>query len=145
MPNRYGANFHAESYRSSRPANRVAFQAASDGDAATVAAELGNWTQGRLTSLSAIFAGTTPAKPYPVGTRRTCTAIVTDTAGGVYKVRFRNCLTTLTADDVTALLLGVVGATGIGATLTALSGPPAIPSSGLAIVAVNAVTFTTKS
>lgn len=123
----YNANYHAESYRSSRPANAIRFGAADDGAAAAIAAELGAWTTGRLTSLQKKLLFNN-ALPYPLGTRLTLNALGATALNAVYRVRARNLKTTVTEADVVAFLTGVTGATGIGATLAPLSAPPSIPN-----------------
>lgn len=145
MATKYHANFHSESYRSSRPANAIAFYAADDGAAAAVAAELGHWTTGRLTSLTKNIGGDGTGGPYPVGTRRTMFAQASTADGRVHKVRFRNVLAGVTEDDIVALLTGVAGTGGIGAGFSILGAPPMIPGTTNAITAVASVTFVNKS
>jgi len=145
MSAQYHANFRTQSYRSSRPSNSITFFAASDGAAAAVAAELGNWTTGRLTSLTKNIGGDGYTGPYPVGTRITCTAHVADSTGAVSRVRFRNVLDTVSEADIVALLTGVAGSSGIGATLTPLGSPPQLPGTDNSIVTVLSVAFSVKS
>jgi hypothetical protein len=145
MAIKYHANFHSESYRSSRPANAVAFYAANDGAAAAVAAELGNWTTGRLTSLTKNIGGDGTAGPYPTGTRRTCFAQASTADGRVHKIRFRNVNAGVSEDDIVALLTGVAGTGGIGAGFVILGAPPKIPGTTNDITGVAAVTFVNKS
>lgn len=143
MATTYHANFKTQEFRPSRPANAVAFQAGSDGAAASIAAELGNWTTGQLSALTKNVGGAGTAGPYPVGTRITCTAHVADSTGAVSRVRFRNVNPTVTEADIVALLTGVAG-TG-GTTITALGAPPNIPGTTNPIVSVLSVLFANKS
>jgi len=138
----YNANFHTQSYRSSRPANAIRFGAVSDAAAAAVAAELANWTLGRLTSLQKkiYFENTLP---YDEGSRLSVAALGQSSTFSVYKVRWRNLLDTVTEADITNLLMGTVGSSGISAGFTALSTAPNIPN-GSAFASVSAITITNK-
>lgn len=142
MANIYHANFHSESYRSSRPANAIKFGAADDGTAAAVVAELANWTTGRLTSLYKTL-GFNNALAYPVGTRRTMAALMLTATGAAYKVRLRNLAVGITEADVSNLLLGTTLIGGSTVPFTALSGPPSIPG-GAAFASLAAPGFVTK-
>lgn len=129
MANIYHANFHTESYRSSRPANAIRFGAASDVVAAAVAAELANWTVGRMTSL---YAKTffDRALPYPLGSRGTLNALIQDALGGTQRVRIRNAVIALDLPSVVALFTGVAHAGAPHGDIVALGAPPRVVGGG---------------
>jgi hypothetical protein len=144
MADMYHANFRTREYRPSRPANSITFGAAGDGAAAAVAAELGNWTVGQLTSLTKKVGGDGPVTPYPVGTRITCTAHCLGSDDSVYRVRFRNVHPGVSEADIVALLTGVAGPGGSSFAVAALGGHPLIPGTTVEIVLVSSVTFSNK-
>jgi hypothetical protein len=140
----YHANFHTQSYRSSRPSNNIIFGAADDAAAAAVATELGNWTTGRLTSLTKGVSEFDYPGGYPSGTRITASAVAGDNTFGVGRIRWRNVYTATTEEMIAALLTGAAfaGAPG-GGDIVALSAPPELVGGGV-IEVVSGVTFTDK-
>lgn len=137
----YHCNFLSQSYRATRGGSHVRFGATDDSAAAVIAAELANWTTGQQTSLYKNVGGVGTAGPYPVGTRLTCNALVQDASFGVYRVRFRNVLASVTPAALIAMLTGVAYSGEV--TLAALSAAPIIPPTGNSVVSAIAP-LTTK-
>lgn len=131
----YHMNRRSSRLRDSGFADSFKFGAASDAAAAAVAAGLSTYLASQLTSLTKQVGGHDPLETQPESTLYTVDAFLRDTNGAFYKFHLRNGIAALLDAAIVALLSGSAYA-GADCTLVALSAPPSLPNSGLAVASV---------
>lgn len=134
MPNAfYHQNLWAEELRQHGTVNAWKFGHTSDVNAESLATAIQAFLASQEVSLTKQVNLVLEASPPPVGSRQTMSAILLDAGGVVYRVNLRNLQPSATSADLALLFTGAAGGT-FG--LTALSAPPALPSSLAAVVTV---------
>lgn len=141
----YHANYKAKFQRVSQDGFIVTFGAADDTHADAIAAVLDGATTAKRVSLTKRISVHNLSSIHPVGTRVTATAIVADINESIWKFRARNRKTDVEDDAITALLTGAAyGDPAHTYALAALSAPPTLPNTGLAVAVVRNVTEVIK-
>lgn len=137
----YHLNFRASRLRDSSFPDTVTF-ACDETSLADLTADISGAVTSQLVSTFMQIQGR-GVGAYPLGKRRTATAVLKDVNDSLFKFRLRNLKDTADMEGVVALLQGTVYA-GDGEPVAALAAPPALPNTLSPVVLISPA-FTTKS
>lgn len=145
MPNAiYHGNYRSANPRVSQFADVFTFAAADDVTAEAILVVVDGVVTAKRVSTTKEVSEHNRGADHPSGTRLTAVAILYDVNNSISKFRARNMAVNATSKTLKQLLTGVASDVGDPIALDALSGPPGLPNTLLAVDKVAQVSISDK-